>query len=88
MAEDINQLMDIGDLKDMSISKLTGIAKELDIAGATGMRKQEIIFKILQAQTEKSGLIFLRGYSKRSPTGLVSCVLQTTTTCLVRTTST
>jgi len=33
MAEDINQLMDIGDLKDMSISKLTGIAKELDIAG-------------------------------------------------------
>jgi transcription termination factor Rho len=69
MAEDINQLMDIGDLKDMSISKLTGIAKELDIAGATGMRKQELIFKILQAQTEKSGLIFSEGVLETLPDG-------------------
>ena len=69
MAEEINQLMDIGDLKDMSISKLTGIAKELDIAGATGMRKQEIIFKILQAQTEKSGLIFSEGVLETLPDG-------------------
>ena len=36
MAEDVDQLMDIGELKDMSISKLTQIAKELDIPGATG----------------------------------------------------
>ena len=69
MAEDINQLMDIGDLKDMSISKLTGIAKDLDIAGATGMRKQELIFKILQAQTEKSGLIFSEGVLETLPDG-------------------
>jgi transcription termination factor Rho len=61
--------MDIGDLKDMSISKLTQIAKELDIAGATGMRKQEIIFKILQAQTEKSGLIFSEGVLETLPDG-------------------
>ena len=80
MAEDINQLMDIGDLKDMSISKLTGIAKELDIAGATGMRKQEIIFKILQAQTEKSGLIFSEGVLETLPDGSASCALPTTTT--------
>ena len=58
MAEEVNELMDIGELKEMSISKLTHIAKDLDIPGATGMRKQELIFKILQAQTEKSGLIF------------------------------
>jgi transcription termination factor Rho len=69
MAEDVNQLMDIGDLKDMSISKLTQIAKELDIAGATGMRKQELIFKILQAQTEKSGLIFSEGVLETLPDG-------------------
>src|SRR2546423_10495982 len=69
MAEDVNQLMDIGDLKDMSISKLTQIAKELDIAGATGMRKQELIFKILQAQTEKSGLIFSEGVLEPLPDG-------------------
>jgi transcription termination factor Rho len=61
--------MDIGDLKDMSISKLTQIAKELDIAGATGMRKQELIFKILQAQTEKSGLIFSEGVLETLPDG-------------------
>jgi transcription termination factor Rho len=69
MAEDINQLMDIGELKDMSISKLTQIAKELDIPGATGMRKQELIFKILQAQTEKSGLIFSEGVLETLPDG-------------------
>jgi transcription termination factor Rho len=69
MAEDINQLMDIGELKDMSISKLTQIAKELDIPGSTGMRKQELIFKILQAQTEKSGLIFSEGVLETLPDG-------------------
>src|SRR4051794_17223303 len=41
-------------LKEMSISKLTQIAKDLDVPGATGMRKQELIFKVLAAQTEKS----------------------------------
>jgi transcription termination factor Rho len=69
MAEDIVQLMDIGELKEMSISKLTQIAKELDIPGATGMRKQELIFKILQAQTEKSGLIFSEGVLETLPDG-------------------
>jgi transcription termination factor Rho len=61
--------MDISELKEMSISKLTQIAKELDIPGATGMRKQEIIFKILQAQTEKSGLIFSEGVLETLPDG-------------------
>ncbi len=69
MAEGVDQLMDIGELKEMSISKLTQIAKELDIPGATGMRKQEIIFKILQAQTEKSGLIFSEGVLETLPDG-------------------
>src|SRR5215467_7437690 len=69
MAEEINQLMDISELKDMSISKLTQIAKELDIPGATGMRKQELIFKILAAQTEKSGLIFSEGVLETLPDG-------------------
>src|SRR5512143_4025722 len=69
MAEEVDQLMDIGELKEMSISKLTQKAKELDIPGATGMRKQEIIFKILQAQTEKSGLIFSEGVLETLPDG-------------------
>jgi transcription termination factor Rho len=69
MAEDVTELLDISELKEMSISKLTQIAKELDIPGATGMRKQELIFKILQAQTEKSGLIFSEGVLETLPDG-------------------
>src|SRR6201981_2681381 len=69
MAEEINQLMDITDLKEMSISKLTQIAKDLELPGATGMRKQELIFKILQVQTEKSGLIFSEGVLETLPDG-------------------
>jgi transcription termination factor Rho len=61
--------LDIADLKEMNISKLTHIAKDLDVPGATGMRKQELIFKILQAQTEKSGLIFSEGVLETLPDG-------------------
>ena len=44
--------MDIAELKEMNIAALTQIAKDLNVAGATGMRKQELIFKILQAQSD------------------------------------
>ena len=67
--ESYDSLLDIADLKEMNISKLTQIAKELDVPGATGMRKQELIFKILQAQTEKSGLIFSEGVLETLPDG-------------------
>jgi transcription termination factor Rho len=66
---EVTELLDISELKDMSISKLAHIAKDLDIPGATGMRKQELIFKILQAQTEKSGLIFSEGVLETLPDG-------------------
>jgi transcription termination factor Rho len=56
-------------LKELSISKLTQIAKDLDVPGATGMRKQELIFKVLAAQTEKSGLIFSEGVLETLPDG-------------------
>ena len=61
--------MDIAELKEMNIASLTQIAKDLNVAGATGMRKQELIFKILQAQTEKSGLIFSEGVLETLPDG-------------------
>src|SRR5881396_2160732 len=61
--------MDIAELKEMNIAALTQIAKDLNVAGATGMRKQELIFKILQAQTEKSGLIFSEGVLETLPDG-------------------
>src|SRR6185503_3541754 len=53
--------LNITTLKDMSIQKLTQIAKDMAIAGATGMRKQDLIFQILKAQTEQSGFIFSEG---------------------------
>src|SRR5436190_9341853 len=39
--------LNITDLKDLSIQKLTQIAKDMTVTGATGMRKQELIFQIL-----------------------------------------
>jgi transcription termination factor Rho len=59
----------ITDLKDMSIQKLTQIAKELSVAGATGMRKHQLIFQILKAQTEQSGFIFSEGVLELLPDG-------------------
>jgi transcription termination factor Rho len=61
--------MDIAQLKEMNIASLTQVAKDLNIQGASGMRKQELIFKILQAQTEKSGFIFSEGVLETLPDG-------------------
>src|SRR6058998_783164 len=62
-------VFNLSELKDMSISALTQVAKTMDVPGATGMRKQELIFKVLAAQTEKSGLIFSEGVLETLPDG-------------------
>jgi transcription termination factor Rho len=46
--------MNIVELKNKKINELTKMAKELNIDGAAGMRKQELIFSLLQAQIEKT----------------------------------
>jgi len=61
--------MNIKDLKKLKINELNKIAKELNVEGASGMRKQELIFAILQAQTEKNGLIFGEGVLEILPDG-------------------
>src|SRR5437763_1142759 len=53
----------------MSVGALTKIAKQLEVPGATGMRKQELIFEILKARAEKSGLIFSEGVLETLPDG-------------------
>ena len=53
----------------MSIQNLNTVAKDLGVAGAAGLRKQELIFKILQTQAEKSGLIFSEGVLECLPDG-------------------
>ena len=61
--------LDIRTLKEMNVSDLAVISKELEVEGTAGVRKQELIFKILQAQTEKSGLIFAEGVLECLPDG-------------------
>jgi transcription termination factor Rho len=61
--------MNIVELKEKTISELSSIARTLNVVGASGLRKQELIFKILEAQTEKSGLIFAEGVLEVLPDG-------------------
>ncbi len=61
--------MNIVELKDKKISELTRLAKDFDIGGAAGMRKQELIFGLLQAQIEKNGQIFGEGTLEILPDG-------------------
>jgi len=61
--------MNLVELKSKEISELTAMADELKIEGISGLRKQELIFAILQAQTEKNGLIFGEGVLEILPDG-------------------
>src|SRR5438034_11792357 len=61
--------MNIAELKDLNSSNLSQMAKELNVTGASSMRKQELIFEILKAQTEKEGLIFAEGVLEILPEG-------------------
>src|ERR1700745_3959763 len=68
--EGSNQMsISLAELKEKNITDLAKIAKELNIPGASGMRKQELIFQILRAQTEKNGLIFWEGVLECLPDG-------------------
>src|SRR5918911_3517923 len=53
----------------MNITELTKVAKSLDVPGATGMRKQELIFEILKSRAEKSGNLFSEGVLETLPDG-------------------
>ncbi|ABF42230.1 transcription termination factor Rho [Candidatus Koribacter versatilis Ellin345] len=61
--------MTIAELKEKNITELTRIARSLDLPGASGLRKQDLIFKILQAQSEKEGHIFAEGVLEILPDG-------------------
>jgi transcription termination factor Rho len=61
--------MDIAELKSKKISELTKIARDLNISGYSDLRKQDLIFKILEAQTEQDGLTFSKGVLEVLPDG-------------------
>jgi len=53
--------LDITKLKDMKMSELTKLAREMNINGISTSKKQDLIFKILQGKAEKEGLMFGEG---------------------------
>ena len=61
--------VDLAALKDMKIAELNKVARELGVNGVSGLKKQDLIFKILQAQTEREGLIFAKGVLEILPDG-------------------
>ncbi|MSO19833.1 MAG: transcription termination factor Rho, partial [Acidobacteria bacterium] len=61
--------MALAELKQMNIARLAQVAKDLDIPKASTMRKHELVFRILQAQAEKDGLVFSEGVLEALPEG-------------------
>ncbi len=61
--------LDIAALKELKITELTKLARDLGINGISGLKKQDLIFKVLQAQAEKEGLIFSSGVLEILPDG-------------------
>jgi transcription termination factor Rho len=57
------------ELKEKAIPDLNTLARDLGVQGFSGLRKQELIFKILQAQAERDGLIYAEGVLEVLPDG-------------------
>ncbi|GAB6099506.1 transcription termination factor Rho [Halanaerocella petrolearia] len=62
-------MMNISELEDKTISELYEVAKDLEITGYSTLKKRELIFEILKAETEKGGLIFAEGVLEILPDG-------------------
>ena len=63
------ETLDLQRLKAKTMAELLALATELQIQSTSGLRKQELIFKVLEAQTEKNGLIFAEGVLEILPEG-------------------
>ena len=61
--------LDLNGLRELSLSRLARIAEDLGVSNARDLRKHELIFKILQAQTERNGLLFVEGVLECLPEG-------------------
>ena len=65
----VSEKLDIEKLKSLKISELNKIAHEMNVNGVSSLKKQDLIFKVLQAQTERAGLIFGEGVLEVLPDG-------------------
>ncbi len=64
-----NETLDVVSLKNMKMSELTALAKKMKVPGVSGLKKQDLIFRILQTQTERNGLMFGEGVLEVLPDG-------------------
>jgi transcription termination factor Rho len=64
-----HQYLNIAELQKRTMNELAVLGKDLGVSGVSGLRKQELIFKILEAQTERNGLIFSEGVLETLPDG-------------------
>ena len=67
--KDMGDKVNLKDLKKLRIAELNRMAKDLGVDGANSMRKQELIFSLLQAQSEKGGNIYGKGVLETLPDG-------------------
>jgi len=65
----VKEKLNIEKLKSLKMSELNKVAREMNINGVSSLRKEELIFKVLQAQTERDGLIFGEGVLEILPDG-------------------
>ena len=61
--------MELAELKNKKVVELQQLAKELGVVGASGLRKQELIFQILGAKTEGDGYVLADGVLEILPEG-------------------
>jgi transcription termination factor Rho len=61
--------MNLKELKEKKINELTTLAKKYNIESASSMRKQDLIFALLQSQSEQNGMIYGEGVLETLPDG-------------------
>ena len=68
MTEEIKEL-NVAILKKSAISRLQRLARDMGINGVSGLTKEELIYRIMQAQAEKNGMLFGEGILEILPDG-------------------
>ena len=76
--------MNVNELKTMKVSELQKIAKDLKIDNLSGLKKQDLIMKIMESESQKDGLVFGEGVLKYFRTDSAFCARPTITICRSR----
>lgn len=61
--------LNLAELNEKTTAELTALAREMGVTGGSGLRKQQLIFKVLETQATQNGLIFAEGALETMPDG-------------------